>query len=56
MHVDFIKGHPRILATYKRVNSIFYQKGLFETVKDIFMDCEICQRNKNKRTHPLNLL
>lgn len=45
-HGDGVSGHLGMQATYRRLSSVFYWKGLEKDVTNHVRECAICQRFK----------
>nr|GEX91735.1 hypothetical protein [Tanacetum cinerariifolium] len=45
-HDEAIGGHSSAHLTMKKLGSLFYWKGLKKMVKQIIIDCNVCQRQK----------
>lgn len=56
VHDSSMGGHSGVLATYKRLKSMFFWPGLKESVHQYVSSCEICQMNKGEHIHTPGLL
>ncbi|GJV75382.1 retrotransposon-related protein [Tanacetum coccineum] len=46
-HSSAVGGHSGVQATFKRLSSFFYWKGMRKSVKEVVRTCDVCQRNKS---------
>jgi hypothetical protein len=51
-HNSPLAGHPGYLKTYRKIRERFTWKGLKTDVLRFVRECNICQQNKAKHTHP----
>ena len=47
-HSSGLGGHSGVHATYQRVSSILYWRGLWKTVREFVRNCITCQQNKSE--------
>lgn len=55
-HDTKIKGHSRVLHTYKRLTHQLYWPSMFQSVQEYVSSCETCQRTKTTTLKPVGLL
>ncbi|PKI39065.1 hypothetical protein CRG98_040552 [Punica granatum] len=55
-HDSVIRGHLRILRTYKRIGQLFSWPGMKTDVVHYVQECYMCQRNKSDSRRPAGLL
>lgn len=56
LHSSAIGGHSGAHATYQRIKSLFYWKGMKQPVTDFVQQCDTCQHAKHLNTHTPGLL
>ena len=47
-HTSGLRGHSGIHATYQRISSILYWRGLWKLVREFVRTYSICQQNKGE--------
>lgn len=56
MHSSALGGHSGVLATYKRLRSLFYWPSMQSDIQRLVQECDTCQRNKTENIVPPGLL
>lgn len=56
VHESNLGGHAGVLGTYQRVKMVFLWSGMKQQVKDIVLQCPICQINKPEHVKNPGLL
>ena len=56
LHSSAVGGHSGQLATYHRINKLFWWKGLKKDVENFVKQCQVCQQAKHLLTSPPGLL
>ena len=55
-HNSGLGGHSGIHATYQRISSILYWKGLWKCVREFIRKCQVCQQYKRENVATPGLL
>ena len=55
-HNSGLDGHSRIHATYQRIYSILYWKGLWKYMGEFIRKCQVCQQYKGENVATPSLL
>ncbi|KFK24528.1 hypothetical protein AALP_AAs46225U000100, partial [Arabis alpina] len=55
-HNGKLGGHGGVLKTQKRVEAIFYWKGMMSRIREFVAACQVCQRHKYSTLAPAGLL
>ena len=55
-HSFGLGDHSGVHATYQRILSILYWKGLWKSVKEFVRNCDVCQQNKTEHVASPGLL
>ena len=45
-HTSGLGGHSGVHATYQRIATVLYWKGLWKSVREFVRNCQVCQQNK----------
>ena len=48
LHATPIAGHSGFTKTYDRVKHSFFWDGMKQDIRNFFVECEVCQRNKGE--------
>lgn len=56
MHSSALGGQSGVLATYKRLRSLFYWPSMQTDIQRVVQECDTCQRNKIENIAPPGLL
>ncbi|KFK22868.1 hypothetical protein AALP_AAs42979U000100, partial [Arabis alpina] len=55
-HTGKLGGHGGVLKTQKRIEAVFYWKGMMSRIREFVAACQVCQRHKYSTLAPAGLL
>lgn len=49
-------GHPRFLKTYRRLSGSLYWNGMKKDIREMVVNCQVCQQQKYETLAPTGLM